>query len=60
MNVIIKNYMCFANVWYDSEPMPLDDALLEVFNKMRRNYRRGFTDREPILVDMDGNEVIVD
>ena len=60
MNVIIKNYMCFANVWYDSAPMQLDDALLEVFNKMRRNYRRGFTDREPILVDMDGNEVIVD
>ena len=59
MNVIIKNYTCFANIWHDSEPMPLDDAL-KVFYKMRRNYRRGFSDKEPIIVDMDGNEIIID
>ena len=59
MNVIIKNCTCWANLWLDSEPMPLEEALKD-FYKMRRNYRRGLTDKEPVIVDMDGNEVTVD
>ena len=59
MNVIIKNYICWADLWLDSEPMPLEDAL-EDFYKLRRSYRRGLTGREPVIVDMAGNEVTVD
>lgn len=56
--VIIKNYMCWADSWFDSLPMTLEDALVE-YSKMVRNFRRGLSSREPIIVDLHGNEITV-
>lgn len=56
--VIIKNAECCGDVWSDSEPMPLAEAL-EIFENLMRNFCRGFTDQEPLIVDLNGHEVVI-
>lgn len=48
--IIIKNYMCWAGVWSDSEPMEWTPEIQQVFDKMQKNFRRGLVEREPKMI----------
>lgn len=59
MNVILKDSIQFGSLFFDSKPMTLEEAI-PIYHAMVKNYRRGLTEKKPVLVDMNGNEVTVD